>query len=107
MKHSATKLDFVFTLRLVNMSLRELANYSHHDKRLGPLKKKSLLCSEDLLKTCFFKISSVSMTLCNFQSCISYQGLQNSANLAEIRFQCVQAQCILQRFWASLADSDS
>ncbi|RMZ96843.1 hypothetical protein BpHYR1_053521 [Brachionus plicatilis] len=31
-------------------------------------------------------------TLRNFQSCISYQGLQNSANLAEIRFQCVQAR---------------
>ncbi|RNA11929.1 hypothetical protein BpHYR1_032479 [Brachionus plicatilis] len=27
-------------------------------------------------------------------SCISYQGLQNSANLAEIRFKCVQAHFI-------------
>ncbi|RNA41360.1 hypothetical protein BpHYR1_043586 [Brachionus plicatilis] len=33
------------------------------------------------------------LKLFNFRSCISYQGLQNSANLAEIRFQCVQAMC--------------
>ncbi|RNA10650.1 hypothetical protein BpHYR1_003373 [Brachionus plicatilis] len=30
----------------------------------------------------------------NFQSCISYQSLQNFANLAEIRFQCVLAAFI-------------
>ncbi|RNA06450.1 hypothetical protein BpHYR1_000381 [Brachionus plicatilis] len=48
----------------------------------------------------FFMIT----TLCNFQSCISYQGLQNSANLAEIRFLCDQEQCILKRFCTSFAD---
>ncbi|RMZ98157.1 hypothetical protein BpHYR1_046241 [Brachionus plicatilis] len=30
-----------------------------------------------------FKISFLITTLCNIQSCISYQGLQNSANLAD------------------------
>ncbi|RNA45039.1 hypothetical protein BpHYR1_024139 [Brachionus plicatilis] len=55
-------------------------------------------------KTIHLKINFVITTLCNFQSCISYQGLENSANFAEIRFQCVQAQCILQRFCTSLAD---
>ncbi|RMZ99919.1 hypothetical protein BpHYR1_021919 [Brachionus plicatilis] len=39
-----------------------------------------------------FKINFVITTLCNFQSCISYRGLQNSTNFIEIRFQCVQAQ---------------
>ncbi|RNA40924.1 hypothetical protein BpHYR1_045811 [Brachionus plicatilis] len=31
-----------------------------------------------------FKISFVIMTLCNFESCISNQGLQSSTNLAEL-----------------------
>ncbi|RNA21566.1 hypothetical protein BpHYR1_045769 [Brachionus plicatilis] len=39
-----------------------------------------------LLKWTAFKISFVITTLCNFKNCISYQGLQNSANLAKIRF---------------------
>ncbi|RNA08473.1 hypothetical protein BpHYR1_002901 [Brachionus plicatilis] len=55
-----------------------------------------------------FKVESfVNTTLCNFRSCISYQGLLNSANLAEIRFEFVQALCILQRFCTSLADFDN
>ncbi|RNA13252.1 hypothetical protein BpHYR1_045143 [Brachionus plicatilis] len=54
-----------------------------------------------------FKISLVNMILCKFQSCISYQSLQNSANLSEIGFQYVQAEFILQRFCTSLADSDN
>ncbi|RNA05018.1 hypothetical protein BpHYR1_032864 [Brachionus plicatilis] len=33
-------------------------------------------------------------------------GLQNSANLAKIRFQFIQAQRILQRFCTSVADFD-
>ncbi|RNA01347.1 hypothetical protein BpHYR1_010115 [Brachionus plicatilis] len=52
--------------------------------------------SFDLNDESQFKISFLIMTLYNFQSCICYQGLQNS-NLAEIRFQCVKACSI---YWA-------
>ncbi|RMZ98447.1 hypothetical protein BpHYR1_053618 [Brachionus plicatilis] len=42
-----------------------------------------------------YAFTFVTTALCNFQSCISYQGLQNSANLAETRFQCVHFAEIL------------
>ncbi|RNA14381.1 hypothetical protein BpHYR1_039560 [Brachionus plicatilis] len=42
----------------------------------------------------------------NFVITTFYRGLQNSAKLAEMRFQCVQAQCILQRFCTSFTDID-
>ncbi|RNA27868.1 hypothetical protein BpHYR1_043824 [Brachionus plicatilis] len=48
--------------------------------------KKSVKKSLNILNS--FKISFVITTMCNFQSCIIYQYLQNSANLVEIRFQC-------------------
>ncbi|RNA30328.1 hypothetical protein BpHYR1_050592 [Brachionus plicatilis] len=53
---------------------------------------------DSLLSFFLFKIIFVITPRCNFQTCIIYQGLQNSANLAEIRFKCVHAHCILQRF---------
>ncbi|RNA25107.1 hypothetical protein BpHYR1_027379 [Brachionus plicatilis] len=37
---------------------------------------------------------------------LQLSGLQNSANLAKIRYQCIQALRILQRFCTSLPDFD-
>ncbi|RNA36798.1 hypothetical protein BpHYR1_005579 [Brachionus plicatilis] len=50
-------------------------------------KKLIILIELNKLNFISFKISFVITTLCRFQSCISYQGLQN----CKFRFQCVQA----------------
>ncbi|RNA39355.1 hypothetical protein BpHYR1_033129 [Brachionus plicatilis] len=81
-----------------------VSNRINNDKK-GSDAKEGKLCNDK-----FFCVSSglefffvfcethiVIATLCNFQSFIGYLGLQNSANLAEIRFQYVHAKIELGR----------